>query len=48
VIERTITAGVVVVVVAEMLVVVLPRLLPAITTLCVLGIVARVVWSRTR
>jgi hypothetical protein len=47
-IEKVIAVGIVVVVTASMLATVLPRLLPAITTLGVLGIAARVVWWYTR
>jgi hypothetical protein len=47
-IERTIAAGVVIVVAASMLASILPRITPSLLELGVVVLVARVVWFYTR
>jgi hypothetical protein len=48
VIQKFITAGIVVVVVLSMLVAVLPRITPSLVALGLLVLVARVVWRQTQ
>ena len=47
-IQKFITAGIVVVVVLSMLVAVLPRITPSLVALGLLVLVARVVWRQTQ